>query len=417
MCIRRSGNVECTVVDLNVLRELAVENDTKIVLLVADGLGGLPHPETGRTELETAKTPHLDRLVAGGICGLTLPVGLGISPGSGPGHLSLFGYDPFRYLAGRGVLEALGIDFDLQPQDVAARGNFCTVDGAGLITDRRAGRIDTQTCAALCRELSGISLSGVQLLVEPVREHRFLLVLRPLGERDSLSDQISETDPQRVGMAPLPAEPLAPEAEASARLISDFVAQAKERLARHSPANMVLLRGFSKDPAMPSMADICKMRAAAIAVYPMYRGLAKLVGMTVLPAGAALADELAALREHWRSFDFFFVHFKKTDSAGEDGNFDGKVAALEELDGAIPAIQELGPDVLMVAGDHSTPAVLAGHSWHSVPFVLGSRWCRPDGARRFDETQCQSGSLGTFPATEVLPLALAHARRLTKYGA
>jgi 2,3-bisphosphoglycerate-independent phosphoglycerate mutase len=269
----------------------------------------------------------------------------------------------------------------------------------------------------LSRELAGMSLPGAQLFVEPVREHRFLLVLRPLGERDGLSEQISETDPQRVGIAPLPAQALSAEAEATARLVTDFIAQAKERLAAHTPANMVLLRGFSKYPAMPSMADVCKMRAAAIAVYPMYRGLAKLVGMAALPTGATLADELATLREHWHDFDFFFVHFKKTDSAGEDGNFDAKVAALEEVDGAIPAIQELGPDVLMVAGDHSTPAVLAGHSWHSVPFVLSSHWCRRDQASRFDEVQCQSGSLGTFPATEILPLAMAHARRLMKYGA
>jgi 2,3-bisphosphoglycerate-independent phosphoglycerate mutase len=218
-------------------------------------------------------------------------------------------------------------------------------------------------------------------------------------------------------MEPLPAEARAPEAEATARLVNDFVAQTKERLAGHTPANMVLLRGFSKYPAMPSMGDVYKLRAAAIAVYPMYRGLAKLVGMTVVPTGLTLADEVATLRERWQDFDFFFVHFKKTDSAGEDGNFDAKVAALEELDGAIPPIRDLGPDVLMVAGDHSTPAVFAGHSWHSVPFVLSSRWCRPDRIRSFDEVQCQSGSLGTFPATEILPLALAHARRLTKYGA
>jgi 2,3-bisphosphoglycerate-independent phosphoglycerate mutase len=404
-------------VDLDVLRELAVDNDTKIVLLVADGLGGLPDPDTGRSELETAETPHLNRLAAEGICGVSVPVGLGITPGSGPGHLSLFGYDPFRYLTGRGVLEALGIDFDLQAQDLAARGNFCTVDGGGLITDRRAGRIDTQTCTALSRELSGISLAGTQLFVEPVREHRFLLVLRPSGQRDGFSDQISETDPQRVGTEPLPAQALAPEAEATARLVNDFIAQARERLAGRERANMVLLRGFSKHPALPSIVDITKMRAAAIAVYPMYRGLAKLVGMTVLSTGTTLADEIDTLRQHWRDFDFFFFHFKRTDSAGEDGNFDAKVAALQELDGVIPAIRELGPEVLMVAGDHSTPSALASHSWHPVPFVLNGPWCQSDPTRRFDEVQCRSGCLGTFPATEILPLAMAHARRLTKYGA
>jgi 2,3-bisphosphoglycerate-independent phosphoglycerate mutase len=399
--------------DLEVIRELVVKNDTKIVLLVIDGLGGLANPETGRSELEEANTIHLDRLATDGLCGMTVPVGLGITPGSGPGHLALFGYDPLKYQVGRGVLEALGIDFDLRKEDLAARGNFCTVDSKGLITDRRAGRISTETCAALCEDLSGITLSGVQVFVQPVREHRLLLVLRGEG----LVEGIADTDPQRLGVEPLPAQADKPEAEATARLLNDFVAQARKRLADKHPANMLLLRGISKWPDLPHMTDVFGLNAAAVAVYPMYRGLAKLVGMTVLPTGTAVQDELATVQECWQDFDFFFVHFKTTDSRGEDGDYDAKVAALEEVDKVIPGLRDLAPDVLMVAGDHSTPSLLAGHSWHPVPFVIWSRWCRTDRSETFDESCCSTGGLGTFPATSVLPLALANAQRLAKYGA
>ena len=399
--------------DLELIRELVVKNDTKIVLLVIDGLGGLPRSDTGRTELEEANTINLDRLAADGLCGMTVPVGLGITPGSGPGHLALFGYDPLKYRVGRGVLEALGIDFDLRKEDLAVRGNFCTVDRQGLITDRRAGRISTETCAALCEDLSAITLPGVKVFVRPVREHRFLLVLRGEG----LAEGIADTDPQRVGVAPLPAQAENPEAEAAARFLNDFVARARERLADNHPANMLLLRGASKWPDLPHMSDVFGLNAAAVAVYPMYRGLAKLVGMTALPTGMAIQDELATVQEHWQDFDFFFIHYKTTDSRGEDGDYDAKVAALEEVDTLIPGIRDLAPDVLMVAGDHSTPSLLAAHSWHPVPFVICSRWCRTDRAENFDENACRAGGLGTFPATSVLPLALANAQRLTKYGA
>jgi 2,3-bisphosphoglycerate-independent phosphoglycerate mutase len=399
--------------DLDLARELAVTSDSKIVLYVIDGLGGLPHPELGRSELEAADTPHLDRLAADGICGLTMPVGHGITPGSGPGHLSLFGYDPYRYKVGRGVLEALGIDFDLQPNDVAARGNFCTLDGTGRITDRRAGRISTETCAELCDLLREIKLPDVELLVEPVREHRFLLVLRAAG----LDGRLSDTDPQRLGVEPLPAQSLAPEAEGTASHLNRFIEEARRILAGHEPANMLLLRGFSKHPAFPSFGDVFRLRAGAVAVYPMYRGLAKLVGMTVLHTGVTLEDELETLRRHWEEFDFFFLHYKRADSAGEDGDFEAKSAALEAADAVIPALREMAPDVLMVGGDHSTPSALASHSWHPVPFILHSRWCRRDRIDEFNEVACAAGSLGTFPATEAMPLAMAHARRLTKYGA
>jgi len=400
-------------VDLELLRELAVPNDTKILLLVIDGLGGLPN-ETGRSELESAHIPHLDRLAQESMCGLTVPVAAGVTPGSGPGHLALFGYDPLRYQVGRGVLEALGIDFDLQPVDVAARGNFCTVDAEGRITDRRAGRIASDKSAELCAMLRAIELPGVQVFVEPVREHRFLLVLR--GE--NLSDRLTETDPQREGATPLPVRATAPEAEPTAALLNRWIAEAAKVLAGHQPANMLTLRGLAKHPPMPSIVEICKFRAAAIAAYPMYRGLAKLVGMDVIPTGATFADELDTLRQCWDRYDFFFIHYKKADAAGEDGDFQAKIAALEDVDSYVDDLHALQADVFMVAGDHSTPAVVAGHSWHPVPFLLHPKnYARMDDAEGFNEKTCARGVLGTFPAKDVLSLAMAHSMRLTKYGA
>lgn len=399
--------------DLELARELSVEADSKIVLLVMDGLGGLPHPETGRTELEAAYTPNLDKLARESMCGLTVPVAPGITPGSGPGHLALFGYDPVRFQVGRGVLEALGIDFDLQPGDVAARGNFCTVDDRGIVTDRRAGRIDSERCTRLVAKLQGIQVDGVQVLVEPVREHRFLVVFRGQG----LSDRVADTDPQREGVPPLPATATAPEGERTAGLVARFVEEAARRLRDEAPANMLLLRGFAVRPHWPTVQEVFRLRAAAVAYYPMYRGLGKLVGMHPLPSGPRLEDAVASVREHWERYDYFFVHYKATDTAGEDGDFDRKVEAIEAADRAIPALVELDPDVLIVTGDHSTPAVMAGHSWHPVPFMMRARWARADECDAFNEVALQRGILGTFPAVDVMPLALAHARRLKKYGA
>lgn len=395
------------------LNEIVIPGTTKIVLLVMDGLGGLPLPSTGLTEMEQAQTPNLDLLAREGICGLTIPVAPGVTPGSGPGHLALFGYDPIEYNIGRGVLEAVGIDFELEPTDVAARGNFCTVDDEGIITDRRAGRVPTAVSAELCKQLAMIELPGVQVFVEPVREHRFVLVLRGEG----LSDRLSGTDPNREGLPPLPVQPLATEALETADLVNRWIEEAKTVLAGRETANMVLVRGFAKYPTMPSMRDRYKLKAAAIAIYPMYRGLAKLVGMTPLPGGASFEDEIATLREHWNDFDFFFVHYKPTDAAGEDGNFEAKVEALEALDRLLPGLTDLRPDVLMVGGDHSTPAIMAAHSWHPVPFLLHGQWCRADRAEAFNERECERGVLGTFPATQALQQAMAHAGRFTKYGA
>jgi len=401
---------------LDLIKQLAIPNDTKILLVVIDGLGGLPNAATGRSELETADTPHLDRLAKDGACGLTIPVGHGITPGSGPGHLALFGYDPLEYSVGRGVLESLGIDFDLQARDVAARGNFCTLDADGLISDRRAGRISTELAAPLCAELRGIPLPGVELFVEPVRDHRFVLVLRPTG-RKKLSGEIFDTDPQKEGLAPLPPEPRKPTAKSTAALVAKFTAAAMKTLNGKKPANGLTLRGFATRPDLPNMPETFRLRAGAVAAYPMYRGLAKLAGMTVLATGDTFDDELKTVREQWAEFDFMFLHYKPADAAGEDGDFKAKVATLEAFDKAVPAIRALGADVLMIAGDHSTPAVQGAHSWHPVPFLMHSKWIRQDDARMFDERQCRGGSFGIFPAKEALPLAMAHAGRFAKFGA
>jgi 2,3-bisphosphoglycerate-independent phosphoglycerate mutase len=408
--------------DFDLMRQLQNKNTTKIVQLVMDGLGGLPYQSPGehegKTELEAAATPNLDALAARSQLGLAVPVAPGVTPGSGPAHLSLFGYDPLQYDIGRGVLEALGIGFELQAQDVAARGNFCTVDDEGLIVDRRAGRIPTELNEKLVTLLRDVELAGIQTFVETVKEYRFVLVLRPtMGQ--TLHANIADTDPQRLGVPPLPAEAQDEASQATAQLANQWIAAAREILKDHHPANSLNLRGFAKDPGLPRFPEVFGLRSAAIATYPMYKGVARLVGMDVLPVhGEALEDEVETLRAHWDHYDYFFFHVKKTDSAGEDGDFERKVGVIAHVDEAVvPAILDLEPDVLIVTGDHSTPAALRSHSWHPVPTLLWSRYGRPDGVATFGERACGRGSLGTFPATDELPLALGHALRLGKYGA
>jgi len=402
-----------TKVGLELVKNLAIETPTKIIMVVSDGLGGFAHPDTGKTELETAKTPNLDSLANQGRVGRTVPVAHGITPGSGPGHLGLFGYDPLSYDIGRGILETLGIDMEVRAGDIAARGNFCTVDDNGIIVDRRAGRIPSSLCKELCEKLSQIKPHGFELMIQPGREHRFALILRGNGA----SDQITESDPQREGLKAKDITALTPDAERTAQAMQGFVSQARELLRESHPANMLLLRGFSKQPDIPLFPEIYKMRSAAIASYPMYRGLAKLIGMDVIPTGETIEDEINSVRTHWRDFDFFFVHYKATDSAGEDGDFDRKVQAIETLDKAIIKLLDLEPDVLVVAGDHSTPAILAAHSWHPVPLLIRSKWGGSGYTNEFSEQACAVGEIGTIPATSVMPLALANAFKLAKYGA
>jgi 2,3-bisphosphoglycerate-independent phosphoglycerate mutase len=412
------------------LKPLLLQTDSRIILLVLDGLGGLPRERGGPTELEAARTPNMDALAAGGMLGLSVPIAPGITPGSGPAHLSLFGYDPLEFIIGRGALEAMGIGFDLSDKDVAARGNFCTVDAQGSVTDRRAGRIKDEEGKRLCGILSQIRLPGVELFVRPVKEHRWALILRGEG----LSGDLSETDPGVLGRPPAPVEALTPAgtrlqaavpprpdgvpaAQHTAELVNQFVAQARRLLANEHPANMILLRGFAKHPGFPTFDQVYGLKAGAVAVYPMYRGLASLLGMTLLETGPSIADEFHTVATHWQEFNFFYVHVKRTDTMGEDGNFDGKVAVIEETDTALPDLTALMPDVLVITGDHSTPAAFQSHSWHPVPTLLASRWCRTEHNVKFGEASCRTGTWGTFHATSIMPEALGHAGKLARYGA
>jgi len=394
-------------------RELQLDNGSKIVMLVADGLGGLPKQPGGLSELETAKTPHLDALASLGVQGASIPVKPGIAPGSGPGHLALFGYDPLKYLIGRGALEATGIGFELQPQDVAIRCNFCTIDDQDRITDRRAGRISSQESAPLAISLRKIQIPGIEIFVEPVKEHRFVVVFRGEG----LGGNVSDSDPQMTGVKAL--EPVAqnPQSQKTAEVAKEFLRQAKSILAGHPKANFHTMRGFAAKPQLPSYQEVYGLRAAAIAVYPMYKGLARLVGMDIVGNAQSLEEQIEELAANWDRYDFFFLHFKYTDSTGEDGNFSEKVARIEELDSVLGRIQKLNPNVLIVTGDHSTPSYLKSHSWHPVPTLLYSDCCRPDPHSTFNETTCITGGLGHFEAQYLMTLALANAGRLGKFGA
>ena len=394
-------------------RELHTRNDSKIVMLVADGLGGLPMQAGGMTELETASTPNLDQLATNGVQGASIPVAPGISPGSGPGHLGLFGYDPTQYLIGRGALEATGIGFELQEGDVAIRCNFCTLDSQGLIVDRRAGRIPTEESAPLTIKLREIQLPGVEVFVEPVKEHRFVVVFRGAG----LGGNVRDTDPQATGVPPL--DPVATDAasEKTAEIAIEFLARARKLLAGEEKANFHTMRGFAAKPDLPTYEEVYGLRAAAIAVYPMYKGLARLVGMDVVGAATSLDEQIEVLRDVWDEYDFFFLHFKYTDSTGEDGDFDGKVRRIEEFDMALPQVTALNPTVVIVTGDHSTPSHLRSHSWHPVPTLLCSDCCRPDSQQAFSETACVVGGLGHFEAKYLMSLALANAGRMAKFGA
>ncbi len=394
-------------------QSLKIPNDSKIVMLVADGLGGLPLEPGGPTELEAAATPNLDATAKRGSLGMSIPIKPGITPGSGPGHLGLFGYDPLRYVIGRGVLEATGIGFTVGPKDVAIRCNFCTLGPDGKITDRRAGRIATEESAPLARKLNEIKIPDVEVFVEPVKEHRFVVVFRGEG----LGGAVEDTDPQKTGAAPL--KPVARDAASrrTAEVAREFVARAQQLLADQPKANGLTMRGFAVKPNIPTYEDVYGVKAAAIAVYPMYKGLASLVGMEVVGEPATLEEEIDVLEKAWNDYDFFFVHFKYTDSRGEDGDFAAKAKMIEEFDAVIPRVVALNPTVLVVTGDHSTPAKMTSHSWHPVPTLLAADLCRTDACTEFSERAAVCGGLGHFEALYIMPLALAHADRLGKFGA
>ncbi|MFN8547964.1 MAG: 2,3-bisphosphoglycerate-independent phosphoglycerate mutase [Candidatus Eisenbacteria bacterium] len=395
-------------------RALARKTASKIVLVVIDGLGGLPHPEfEHRTELEAAALPNLDRLARASACGLSTPIAPGITPGSGPSHLALFGYDPLRYDVGRGVLSALGIDFELTGGDVAARANFCTVDDEGRVLDRRGGRIPTEVCARLCARLSAIRMPGIEFYIRPEMDYRAALVLRG----SSLDGRLTDSDPLEDGQPPQAVQPLVPESMRTAEIVNAFLEQARNTLRDEYPANMLLVRGFSQHEGFPSLSEIWRLDPACLAVYPMYRGVSRLVGMKVLYAGTTLEDQVKALEANWQSHDFFFLHVKKTDSAAKQGDFARKVEVLEAVDTLMPRLEALAPDVLAVTGDHCTPSLTRAHSWHGVPTLIWSERCLPDGVSAFDERSVAGGSLNGMRHVDLLPLLMANAGKLQQYGA
>jgi 2,3-bisphosphoglycerate-independent phosphoglycerate mutase len=401
--------------NIELLSSLKIKADTKILLLVMDGLGGLPGPK-GLTELEAARTPNLDGLAAAGASGLMDTVGRGITPGSGPGHLGLFGYDPLSYLIGRGALEAAGIDFDLRKTDVATRFNFCTLDSGGSITDRRAGRIPTELNRKLVEKMRLASVPGVEIFVETVKDHRGVAIFR---REKKLSGCLHDTDPQRIGVPPLPAAACdSGESREMADIANRWLEQVFAILKNDHPANGILTRGWCNYPEIPTYEEVFGLDPACIALYPMYRGVAKFAGMKIYREGIEdFSSQVDVLTKVWGDHDYFFVHFKYTDSAGEDGDFDRKIAMIEEVDRALPRILALKPDVIAVTGDHSTPAVFKAHTWHPVPVVMAGGNVRPDRLTEFCESAAVCGGLGRFGARFLINELLAAGGRLTKYGA
>ena len=400
---------------MEILSSLLEPNDQKILLVVIDGLGGAP--KNGKTELETAKTPNLDILAKKSSLGLSMPIGPGITPGSAPSHLALFGYDPIETQIGRGLLEALGVGLEVGPKDLCVRANFATIDKKGYITDRRAGRISTEENKRICAKLTKAikQIEDVEIIVRPGKEHRFVVMLRGEG----LKAELPDSDPMHEGKKPVEISALSPKSSKSAKIINSFLNLAKNVIYEEPKANYILLRGFAQYPNIESMATRFKIKPACVATYPMYKGIAKLVGMEILPTGETWNDEIDCLRqyrENLQGFDFFYLHFKEVDKMGEDGNFAGKVKLLEDLDKKIPKILKLDFDVLCITGDHSTPAVLKSHSWHPNPLLLQAKTCRYSGIKEFSERSCAQGGLGVFPATDVMPLLLAHALKLKKFG-
>ncbi len=401
---------------LSVMRSLIQKNETKIVLIVLDGVGGLPF--NGKTELELANKPNLDKLAQVSACGMHIPVSYGITPGSGPGHLSLFGYNPLEFQIGRGVLEALGLGIELKKTDIAARCNYATVKD-GIVTDRRAGRIATEKSKKLTEMLQKEipSIGNVKVILAPGKEHRFAAILRFPDLVGPDAAAISDTDPQKEGLQPLKPIPLTESAVSISKTVERLIQRSQQILENQDMANFILIRGFSCLPNIPTFEEAFGLKSLAIAVYPMYRGLARLIEMDAPTLDGSVADEIDFLKKRYNEYNFFFLHIKKVDSCGEDGNFEGKAAEIEAFDKLLPKILELKPDVLIITGDHSTPALMKSHSWHPVPTLLYSPFVLGKTSNAFTERECLKGELGIFHTYNLLPLALANSLRLKKYGA
>jgi 2,3-bisphosphoglycerate-independent phosphoglycerate mutase len=398
---------------------LTIKTNAKLVLVVLDGLGDIAVRENNYvTPLEAASTPHLDQLAKDGAQGRMIPVAPGITPGSGPGHLGLFGYDPLEFQVGRGVIEALGLGVELKAGDIAARANFCTLNEKGIVTDRRAGRIETKITEDLCALLSRkIKKAGdAQVIIKPGKGHRFVVIFRGKG----LEGPLTDADPNREGLPVPKVEPTDPKSAAqqkTAAVIADFFKQALAALAGKKPANGFLLRGIAHQPEIPTFEERYSLKPACLAVYPMYKGLAQLVGMTKIEGPQTIAEQFQRYLAEYDNYNYFFIHYKYTDMHGEDGNFAAKKKAIEEFDAALPILLQKRPDVLAITGDHSTPCALKGHSWHPQPVLLHSACSGSDKLERFTETGANLGSLGIFEAKYLMRLMQANARMFDKFGA
>ena len=399
--------------------ELTLKTNAKLALVVLDGLGDLATPEQNYlTPLEAAYTPNLDALSKNSAQGRLTPVAPGITPGSGPGHLGLFGYDPLEFQVGRGVIEALGLGIELNPGDVCARANFATLNAKGIVTDRRAGRIPTELCEKLCAKLAAKvkKIGDTQVIIRPGKEHRFVVVFRGKG----LEGPLTDADPNREGFAiptVKPRDPKNAKQKKTAKLLADFYKAALPLLAQEKPANGFLMRGIAHQPAIPLFAERYQLKPACLAIYPMYKGLAQLVGMKKIEGPQTIAEQFERYLTEYDNYGFFFIHYKYTDKAGEDGNFAAKKKAIEDFDAALPILLQKKPDVLAITGDHSTPCALKGHSWHPQPVLLHSAVSGADKLERFTETGANSGSLGVLDAKFLIRLMQANAKMFDKFGA
>lgn len=399
--------------------ELTLKTNAKLALLVMDGLGDLATTAQGRlTPLEAAHTPNLDALAKESAQGRMIPVAPGITPGSGPGHLGLFGYDPLEFQVGRGVIEALGLGVELKPGDVCARANFATLDANGIVTDRRAGRIPTEMCEKLCAMLAAKvkKIGDTEVIIKAGKEHRFVVVFRGKG----LEGPLTDADPNREGFAipaVKPRDPKNAKQKKMAKLIADFYKAALPVIAKEKPANGFLMRGIAHQPDIPLFEDRYQLKPACLAVYPMYKGLAQLVGMTKIEGPQTIKEQFERYVAEFDNYGFFFIHFKYTDKYGEDGNFEAKKKAIEEFDAALPIFLQKKPDVIAITGDHSTPCAVKGHSWHPQPVLLHSALSGTDKLERFTETGANLGSLGVFEAKFLIRLMQANAKMFDKFGA
>ena len=397
--------------DIKDFQTLTRYTDSKILMLVIDGLGGLPHLQSAKTELESANIPNLDKLTHESTTGVAIPIQHGITPGSGPGHMSLFGYNPIKYVIGRGVLEAVGSGIKLANKDIAIRGNFCTINNQGMITDRRAGRISDNNATKLIKRLSQIKIDGIDITIKHLKSHRFVLVLRG----PDLNTDITPTDPLLNNLPINHANANSPKSKKTATLINKFTKLSLDILKNEPLANAIVLRGFSQKPSIPNIGHTFHLNPIGISLYPAYRGIADILGMKVTDQGENFSDLIKVVRNNFNDFNFFYLHYKDTDSAGEDGDFDKKVFSLEKLDTFIPELQSIGFDVITIAGDHSTPSVLSSHSWHPVPVLINSNIPTSDKSRHFTELECKNGDIGQIYSTDIMPITLAHANKLIKF--